>query len=281
MPNVRIVTDSACDLSVEEADRARVTVVPLSIRFGDEELVDRVELDPETFYAKMAGFEEGLPETSAPSPGRFEAAFRSLADEGASAIVCINLSFELSATGQAAQAAANALTGVVDVRVIDSRSITGGLGTMVLRAAEAADGGADADAVVALVEDLRSRTRVFGVLDTLENLKKGGRVGGARALVGSMLSIKPLLDLSSGVVEEAGRQRTRKRALGWLRDKLAEAGPVENLSIIHAAAPDIDEFIASLDGVVDLSSMRPTLIGPVIGSHGGRGIVGIAYTEPA
>jgi DegV family protein with EDD domain len=279
MSNVRIVTDSACDLTLAQSDAAGIGVVPLNIRFGDEEFVDREQLDPDTFYRRMADF-EGLPETSAPSPGRFEQEFRSMAADGASAVVCIDLSFELSATGQSAKAAADAMADELDVRVVDSRSITAGLGTITLLAAEAAAAGASADEVVALVEDLRDRTRVYGVLDTLENLKKGGRVGGAKALVGSMLAIKPLLDLSTGVVEEAGRQRTRKKALGWLRDKIAEAPDAENFAIVHAAATDIDEFVASLGDLIDTDAVRMGMIGPVIGTHGGQGIVGIAYTVP-
>ena len=110
------------------------------------------------------------------------------------------------------------------MRVVDSHSITSGLGTQVLLAAEAAAGGASADEVVALVDDLAARTHVFGALDTLDNLKKGGRIGGAQALLGSLLSIKPILDISSGKVEEAGKARTRKKALEVLRDKVAEAG---------------------------------------------------------
>ena len=211
MPGVRIVTDSACDLTAAEAAELGVTIVPLTIRFGDDELTDREQLSVEDFYARMAT-DDALPETAAPAPGQFEAAFRAALDDGADAVVCIDLSSQLSATMQSAQNGAKALEGA-DVRVVDSRSITSGLGTIVLRAATAARDGASADEVVALVEDLRPRTRVFGALNTLDNRKKGGRIGGAQAMLGSMLSVKPVIDISTGVVEQAGKPRTRRKSL--------------------------------------------------------------------
>ena len=150
---------------------------------------------------------EDLPQTAAPAPGAFQEVFRRRFAEGADAIVCINLSSGVSATMESSELAAREVDG--DVRVVDSRSVTAGLGVMVQAAAQAAARGASTDEVVTLVEGMRDRTRVFGAIDTLENLKKGGRIGNAQALLGSMLSIKPLIDISSGVVEEAGRQRTR------------------------------------------------------------------------
>lgn len=279
MPGVRIVTDSACDLTDEQAAAAAVRVVPLSIRFGDEEFVDREELSVDEFYSKMDASSE-LPETAAPSPGAFEKTFRELADEGADAIVCINLSFGLSATGQSAQNAAQAVADDLDVRVIDSRSITGGLGTLVVTAAAKAAAGADSDAIEAHVADLSKRTRVFGALNTLDNLKKGGRIGGAKALVGSILAVKPVLDLSSGVVVEAGKPRTRRKSFVWLRDQIAGEGGVENLAALHGNADDFDDFLDLLSGVVDVSDVRIGRIGAVIGTHGGPGVLGVSYTLP-
>src|SRR5690606_28317311 len=208
-------------------------------------------------------------ETAAPAPGKFEAAFRRQAEAGADAVVCINLSAGLSATMQSAQNAARALEGELDVRVIDSRSITSGLGTQVVLAAEAAASGASADDVVALVEDLAQRTHVVGALDTLDNLKKGGRIGNAQALLGSLLSIKPIVDISSGTVEEAGKARTRRKALEVLRDKVAEAGAVEHLCITHGFAPEVDDMLDLLSGIAPRDEIRVGHIGPVIGTHGG------------
>ncbi len=276
MNAVHIVTDSSCDLTEEQAAAAGVRVVPLNIRFGSEEFVDREQLSVSEFYAKMAS--TGLlPETSAPSPGRFEAAFRDAAAAGATSVVCINLSSELSATMQSARTAANALAGEIDVRIIDSLSITGGLGTMVLTASELAANGADVDTIVATVEAMVARTEIYGALDTLENLKKGGRIGSAKALLGSMLSVKPIIRIKDGAVEEAGKQRTRRRALEWLRDQLFNEPAVEQLSILHGDATDIEQFLDMIAERFPRENIRIGTIGAVIGTHGGPGVIGVCY----
>jgi DegV family protein with EDD domain len=277
---VRIVTDSSCDLTDAQVAEHGIEVVPLTIRFGNEELEDRTELTVEAFYEKLAAASM-LPETAAPAPGKFEAAFRRQAEAGADGVVCINLSAGLSATMQSAQNAARALDGELDVRVIDSRSITSGLGTQVLLAAEAAASGASTDDVAALVEDLARRTHVVGALDTLDNLKKGGRVGGATALVGSLLSIKPIVDISTGTVEEAGKARTRRKALEVLRDKVAEAGAIEHLTVSHGFAPDVEDMLDLLAPLYPRDQIRVGHIGPVIGTHGGPRVMGVTWVAPA
>jgi DegV family protein with EDD domain len=275
---VRIVTDSACDLRGDEVAEFDIEVVPLSIRFGDKEYVDREELSVSEFYRLMEDSED-LPETSAPSPGRFAEAFQRQLDAGADSVVCINISAALSATMQSAQTAADQMES--DIRVVDSRSITAGLGSIVIAAAEMAAAGSSVDEIVDAVNSLSDRTQLYGALDTLDNLKKGGRIGGAQAMIGSILSIKPIIDISTGVVEEAGKQRTRKKSLGWLRDKIAEVGPIESLAVMHGEAPDIDEFLSMIADLVDLESTRIEKIGPVVGTHGGPRVMGIAIRTPA
>jgi DegV family protein with EDD domain len=277
--SVRIVTDSSADLPADEIERLGVEVVPLSIRFGDDEYTDGVDLSVGEFYDKLASSAD-LPETAAPAPGAFEAAFRRQREAGADAVVCINLSSGLSATFQSAQNAAKAAEGL-DVRVVDSRSITSGLGTQVMAAAEAAAGGAGPDEIVALVDDLVARTHVIGALDTLDNLKKGGRIGGAQALLGSLLSIKPLLDISTGEVAEAGKARTRRKALEWLRDQVFALPPVEHLCVSHGNAPDLDDMLALLAPRYPADSIRVTTIGPTIGTHGGPRVMGLTWVDPA
>jgi DegV family protein with EDD domain len=278
MSRVHIVTDSSCDLTEAETSAHGIGVVPLSIRFGNDEYIDREQLSVEDFYAKMAS--TGLlPETAAPSPGRFEQEFRAAAEAGADAVVCVNLSGALSATVQSARTAAKELEGQIDVRVIDSLSLTGGLGTMVLDAAAAADDGADADAIEKLVLSMVGRTEIYGALDTLENLKKGGRIGSAKALLGSMLSVKPIIHIADGAVEEAGKQRTRTRALTWLRDKLFEEPSVSELSVLHGEAPDIDEFLDMIASRYPREQIRLGKIGAVIGTHGGPGVIGMCYLK--
>lgn len=275
--SVRVVTDSASDLTDEEASALGITIVPLSIRFGEEELIDRIELGADEFYARMAA-SDGVPGTAAPPPGAFKTAFDNCFEDGANTVVCINLSSGVSATLEAAEIGAREL-GDRDIRIIDSRSVTSGLGTMVLTAGRTANNGASAEEVVSVVESLKQRTYVYAALDTLENLKKGGRIGNAQALLGNMLSIKPIIDFSSGVVEEAAKLRTRKKSLVWLRDKLAEHGDrVENLSVMHAQAEDIEDFLELLATVVDPSTTRVGSLGPVVASHAGPGVVGMSFT---
>ncbi len=276
MAGVRIVTDSACDLTHDEATELGIAVVPLTIRFGREEFVDLVTLSVEDFYRRMADSTD-LPETAAPAPGAFEQAFRELASEGATAIVCVNLSGELSATIESARNAARAVEGDIEVRVVDSRTLTAGEGTIVLEAARAAQGGASADDIVALIEQLKGRTRVYATLDTLDNLKKGGRIGGATHLMGSLLSIKPVIDVSSGKVEEAAKVRTRKQSLVWLRDKLFEEPTVEHLAVMDGEAPDVEQFLDLISSRYPRDKIRTGRIGAVIGTHGGPRIVGICY----
>ena len=279
---VGIVTDSSCDLHDDDLDGTGVEIVPLFIRFGTDDFVDREQITVEDFYRRMASVEE-LPQTAAPPPGRFEQAFRRCLDAGCEAVVCINLSAAISATMQSAVQAVSAIGAAgdsADIRVLDSRSVTAGLGTMVLQAARMAADGASADAIEAFVADASERTHVFGTLDTLENLRKGGRIGGAQALLGSMLSIKPIVDISSGEVAEAAKQRTRRKALGWLRDTVRAAGPVEHLAVMHGEAPDVGDFCEML-AEVHSGDIRVCKVGPVVGTHAGQGVLGMAYQVPA
>lgn len=278
MPRVQIVTDSACDLPREVAGQLGVEVVPLTIRFGDQEYTDGANLSADEFYALMAS-SDALPETAAPSPGAFEEAFRK-ASGGGDSVVCINLSSKLSATMASAQNAARALQGDVDVRVVDSRSITAGLGAQVEAASRAASEGATAEEIVAMIEDLRERTHVFGALDTLDNLRKGGRIGGAQAMLGTMLSIKPIIDISTGEVTEAAKQRTRRKAMTWLRDKVFEQPPLEHLWVCSGGAADLDDFLGLLAPRYAKDKITVSTIGPVIGTHGGPRVLGVVFHDP-
>lgn len=282
MSNVRIVTDSACDLPAEVADEMGIEIVPLSIRFGDEELIDREELSVAEFWNRCVNMST-LPETAAPAPGQFETVFRRLATDGATGIVVVSLSGALSATIQSAELAAKSIAadeGVdIDIRIVDSRTVTMGIGTIAIACAKAAAEGASIDDVAALAEDLAGRTRVFAALDTLDNLKKGGRIGGAKAFLATALSIKPIIDVTGGVVAEAGKQRTRTKALAHLVERFKGYGDrVENLAVLHADCSDVDVFVDMLRPYYD-GEILVGEIGPVIGTHGGRGTIGVAFHE--
>ncbi len=282
MSNVRIDTDRACDISADDAEEWGIEIVPLSIRFGDDEFIDREELSVAEFWSRCVNMST-LPETAAPPPGQFEAAYRRLVDDGATGIVVIDLSGQLSATIQSAELAARSIaddvTIDVDIRIVDSRTVSMGIGTIAIACARAAADGVPVDDVEALAIDLSERTRVFAALDTLDNLKKGGRIGGAKAFLATALSIKPIIDVTGGVVAEAGKQRTRSKALAHLVERFKSyGGRVENLAVLHADCSDVDVFVEMLEPHYD-GDILVGEIGPVIGTHGGRGTIGVAFHE--
>jgi DegV family protein with EDD domain len=277
---VRVVTDSACDLPVARADELGIEIVPLTIRFGTQEYVDREELTNEDFWRKVAT-SDVLPETAAPSPGAFEERFRKLAADGADGILCVNLSARLSATMQAAELAARSVADEIPVRVIDSMSVSMGLGTQCIDAVQLAAEGADLETMATRVGELAQRTRLYGALDTLDHLRKGGRIGAAQALLGGVLSIKPVIEVRDGVVAEAGKVRTRSKSLRFLADKLTEARDPQQVYVFHAQAPDIEEFLELLAPVVSRDEIEVGTIGPVIGTHAGPRTIGLGWIDPA
>ncbi|MBS1848714.1 MAG: DegV family protein [Actinobacteria bacterium] len=276
MTGIHIVTDSGSDISPTDAVELGVTVVPLTIRFGDEEFHDGIDLSVEDFYDRMSAH-SGLPATAAPAPGAFIEAFDAARAAGAESIACINMAGTLSATIESARSAATEVADRIEVRVMDSLTVTGGLYSIIRHAVDAAASGATLDAIEALVADRAARTTILGSFDTLENLKMGGRIGGAQALLGTMLKIKPIVEVRDGEVREAGKQRTRRKALAWILDRVAEAGAVEDLTLCEAMAPDVDEFRAMFPGTEGLHHVR---IGPTIGTHGGRGTMGVSFVYP-
>jgi DegV family protein with EDD domain len=196
-------------------------------------------------------------------------------------VVTISLSGALSATMQSAELAARSVADVVHVSVLDSRSVTVGQGAIVVACARLAATGATHDEVCALANELARRTRVWGALDTLDNLKKGGRIGGAKALLASALAIKPIIEVRDGKVEQGGKQRTRSKALAFLVEKVAEVAAtrqegLDNVYVLQADCPDVDEFVSMLRPHVQ-GPIVVGDIGPVVGSHSGRGTIGVAF----
>lgn len=274
MPGIRVVTDSACDLPPEAVKEHGIDVVPLSVRFGDEDVPD--DLSPAEFWAKCASTDV-LPATAAPSPGAFQAAFERAAADGCDGAVCINLSSEVSATYQNALHGAAAVEGQLPVRVIDSRSLTIAQGLMCVSAARLSAQGKGLDQIAGAVRDLIPRTKIFGALDTLENLKKGGRIGSASALMGSLLSIKPIIEVADGKVEAESKQRTRSRSLRYLVDKVRSFAEIELLAVMHGQAPDLEEFLDMLGEVYPRDEILVGDVGAVIGTHAGPRVLGVAF----
>jgi DegV family protein with EDD domain len=276
MSQIHIVTDSSSDLTAGDVDQLDVQIVPLSVRFGDEEFTDGQDLSVAEFYSRMADSDQ-LPQTSCPSPGAFEQVFAEANDAGAEAVICLTLSGDLSNTLQSAQAASSAVADRIPVHVVDSRSVSSGLGSLVLEAARAVRHSDDVGDILHRIRSLIPRTHVLAALNTLENLKMGGRIGGAKAMLGSMLSIKPVVDISGGVVLEAGKPRTRKKAMRMLYDRMIDAGPIEHVAVMHGGAPDIEEFLNLIAPRFPRTSLRLGQLGAIIGAHGGPEIIGVSW----
>jgi DegV family protein with EDD domain len=276
MPGIKVVTDSACDLAPQMAEDRGVRVVPLTIRFGDEELVDRDQLSTKEFWDRVTTGTV-IPETAAPSPGAFQQAFTEAADEGADGVVCVTLSSGISATYQAACTAAGHVAGRIPVTVVDSLSLTMGEGLLVLAATEAVERASSLEEVEADLLGWRDRTRVYGVIDSLEFLKRGGRIGGAAQLMGSLLSIKPVIEIRQGIVEVESRQRTRARSLQYMADKARTAGRLARVAVANGAASDIAELLSRLDHLDTEHELIVTDLGPVVGAHGGPGTIGLCF----
>ena len=273
---IRIVTDSSCDLPDELLTRHRITVVPLTIRFGDEDFVDREQLTKDEFWTRLT---EGavLPETAAPSVGRFLEAFRGLSNEGADGVVVVCISSKISATHQAAVLAAEQFPGGIPVRVVDSRLVSAALGLVAIEAAELAETGVTVDAVEDAARTAAASSNIYATLDTLEFLKRGGRIGAAQAFFGNLLDIKPIISFEDGAVEAAGRVRTRRKALAAVVDHVAGLGDtIRRWAVVHSDPADLDEFLAALRSVRDEEPLIARL-GPVVGTHAGPGVAGVVY----
>ncbi|HWW53744.1 MAG TPA: DegV family protein, partial [Acidimicrobiales bacterium] len=200
---------------------------------------------------------------------------------GHEGVVCINLSGALSATVQAARLAAEEVAATIPVSVVDSRNVSIAIGLMVADGARLAQAGKSREDIALAAEDEASRTRLFATFDTLDNLKKGGRIGGAGAFIGTMLSIKPVIELRDGAVEAESRQRTRSKSLRYLVDKVKAQGQVENLAVIQAECPDLEEFLDQLGELYPRDEIVVADVGAVIGTHAGQGAMGVSFQVPA
>lgn len=274
MAAVAVVTDSGCDLDPEVAKAAGVEVVPLHVRFDSKDFLDQVELSREEFWARCEAGRD-LPSTAAPSTGAFQEAFLRSAEAGASAAVCVSLASALSATHQAALAAAEAVRSSIEVVVVDSGSASLAQGLCVLEASRAAGEGADLAAVVDLARSAASRCRLFGTLATLDYLKRGGRIGAVKALVGQVLSFKPVIELRDGEVRLVGRARTRGRAMTATFDAVAACGKLDRVAIVHSGAADLSQVMAAVEER-GWGEPMVAVFGPTVGTHVGPGAIALA-----
>jgi len=281
MHRVALVTDSASDITPQLAQALDVTVVSLLVYFGDEEL-RAVDLPPDQFWARMTAPGATLPRTAACSPADFQAAFEGWFEQGAEAIICVTVGGKLSATLKSAQIAAEQLKDR-EVHVIDSDCASMGQVLLLQVAAGLRDAGEPAAAIAARVQERVVDLKFYVALETLEYLRRGGRITTAQAAIGSVLSVKPIISIEDGVVVQADRVRTRSKA----RERLLElitSRPLDRLAVLHGMAPDIEAFAAELTARAGLEPDRVTVaaIGPSIGPHVGPGSYGaVCLYRPA
>ena len=275
---VRIVTDTTSGLTPEVAEAHDIVLMPQIVIFGEESYRDDTELDTPTFLQKLRA-SPTLPKTAAPPPALFIPVFERLAAEGYT-IICLHPSTELSGTVRSAVVASHDFPNA-DIRVIDTRTIAAPLATMALLAARWAREGVDPDTIVDRVHDLMARQRVYFVVDTLEYLHKGGRIGGAKALLGSVLQIKPILTLKDGRVEPFEQQRTKRRALARLRELVLTECPRSDeahLCVMHADAEAEAERLASdFAAALGLSNVPIYELPPAIVVHAGPGVLATSF----
>jgi DegV family protein with EDD domain len=276
---VAIVTDSTADLTPELVEELGVTIVPLQVIFGDEAYREGVDITTEEFYDRLVRSRQ-LPTTSAPSVGDFQEVYERLL-KGVDSIVSIHIGAKLSpGTVQAAQTARQSLAKPERVELVDSQATSLATGFAIMEAVEASRAGAKLAEVKAAAESAVRRTHVLFMVDTLEYLRRGGRIGPARAYLGALLSIKPILTLREGEVYPEERVRTRARGL----ERIIQAGirhqNVKLAAVGHSSTPDEAESIRDRVAMA-FPNVKVHLIrfGPVIGTHGGPGLVGVGVME--
>jgi DegV family protein with EDD domain len=269
---VAVVTDSTSDLDKRLAEQRDITVVPLNVHFGDQVIRDQVEITTDEFMAKMASAEK-LPTTSQPSVGSFETAFRAT---GAKEIICPLISSRLSGTYQSAQIAAQNLAGEIKVELVDTLSASYGLGFQVLRAADLADQGMDASSIAQILRNETDRYHVVFFVETLEHLRRGGRIGKAATMVGSVLQLRPLLRIDEGQVVPHERTRTRSKAVQALVDFATNDLVPEELAVLYNTDPDDARQLSDrLAPITPEREVRIVQLGPVIDSHIGPDVLGV------
>jgi len=280
MAKVGIVTDSTCDLRPEELEALGVVMVPLTVHFGETSFRDWLDLTPEEFYPRLKAF-SGLPTTSQPSPADFTAAYTTLAEQGVDEIVSIHLSAALSGTCESAILAAK--TSPVPIRIVDGKKASQATALIVKAAVEARDQGMSAEEIEARALAVSASCRLYFLLDTLDNLVKGGRAGKATGLAASLLNIKPVLQVNSdGIIEPFKKVKGRAKAITALAQHVAEDSAANGrmrIALLHACCEsDAAELEAAIRAAgADVEWDTHGVIGAVIGVYTGEGAMGCTY----
>ena len=275
---IRIVTDTTSGIPKSIADRYHIPVIPQVINFGNESYLEGTELDNAGFMDKLRRSTE-LPKTAAPPPELFVAEFRKILPT-CDTVFCIHPSAEVSGTVRSVSVAAQDFPGA-DIRIIDTRTIGSPLATLVQLAAEWVESGLDADAIETRLNSMIPNSVIYFLVSTLEYLAKGGRIGGAAALLGSVLQIKPILIFHEGKVDQFEKERTHRRAVARLKELVYTQAPRDGqafLSVMHAAVPDLGKELADdICREYNLPSIPILDVPPAIVTHGGPGILAVAF----
>lgn len=276
MKKIALVTDSTADLTPKQVIDLKATVRPLNVIFSDKAYLDGVDIHPQQFYPMLAEAKQ-LPTTSQPSPGEFIELYEKLFAEGYDTIVSLHISSGLSGTYQAAKQAADHLQR--DIRVVDSRSISLGTAVQVMAASEAIAAGKSVDEVLTAIEASRANHEVVFTLNTLEYLAKGGRIGKAKSLLGSLLNIKPIIRVDDGTYVDSGKARSQKQALDQivsLFQDLSKGRRAKRVCVAVGAADEAGQYLKG--NLARAFGVEPSIsqVGPVVGVHTGPGTVGAA-----
>jgi DegV family protein with EDD domain len=277
MAKIKIVTDSTCDLNDELIEKWGIIVVPLSISINGENYLDRVDISPKEFMEKMKASSE-LPKSSQPPAGEFLKVYDELAADGYE-VISIHMTGGMSGTVRSAESAAQMTR--AKVNVVDSRFISKGLAFQVLEAAQMAADGKSAEEIGARLDVIREQTRLFVVVDTLENLVKGGRIGKGKAMIGSLLNIKPIASLEGGEYTPVSKARSHSQVVKYLRNQFAadtEGKTIKGIGLTHAEgkglAEKIKEAVIETSGYDDFTIEDTT---PIVSTHTGPGAIGFMY----
>ena len=274
MSRVAIVIDSASDMPPAYAARWGITVVPLIVSFGETSFQAGVTMTTDQFWERMLAPDAPFPATAAASPGQFGVTYQAAFDAGADGVVCLTVSGDLSGTLKSAQIAAAAMPDR-EIHVVDSRTASMGHGMLAQIGAELAEEGRSAAEIAGALEDRKALVDLYVVLDTLEYLKRGGRISGPRAAVGTMLSIKPIITVIDGKVENADRVRSRAKARERTLELLTRR-PIERATVLHTTQADVEEFRDRFQerSGLDAGRIQVMTVGPSVGPHLGPGAVG-------
>ena len=275
---VKVITDSTADLPPALAEELGITVVPLNVHFGTEVYRDGVEITADEFYRRLVTASR-LPTTSQPTPGDFLSAYDEMG-QTTDEIISVHISAKLSGTMNSATQALEEYAGSSRIEIVDSMQGSMGLGVVAIAAAEAASSGGGLDDVVAETRAAIPKVGFMGLVDTLEYLEKGGRIGKAQAFVGSLLRIKPLLTIRDGEAHPLERARTRAKGVDRMCELVQAEMPLKDLAVVYTTTPDEARALAQrLQSFLPQGEVILSQVGPVVGTYLGPGVLGVAFRK--